>query len=154
MNNRTSVESSLFGCEIRAALAGFRSDNVPLMNIHYLDNPDIGTIILHRVAKVDGLTVSATLALAPKDAKKAFEKGQEALGKRNPDEAQKNFQKAVEIYPRHAAAWFELGKIQEQRDHTEEARKAYEQSIGADSKYVPPHQRLAAMAFKIGRAHV
>ncbi|MEQ1948168.1 MAG: tetratricopeptide repeat protein [Bryobacteraceae bacterium] len=146
MNGRNPTERSLFGCEIRAALPGFRSDAVPLANIHYLDNPDIGTIVLHRVAKVDGLTVSATLALAPKDAKKAYEKGQELLSKRNSEEAIKYFQKAVDVYPRHAAAWFELGKIKEGRDLLEEARKSYQQSVTADSKFIPPHQRLAGMA--------
>ena len=48
---------------------------VSLSNIHYMDNPDIGTIILHRLGKVDGLTVSVVSALAPKDARKAYEKG-------------------------------------------------------------------------------
>ena len=148
LSNRAPTERSLYGCEIRAALAGFRSDAVPLTNVHYLDNPDLGTLVLHRIAKVDGLTVSATLALAPKEARKAFEKGQEAVTKRNPDEAQKNFEKAVELYPRHAAAWYELGKIQEQRDHPDEARKSYEQSIVADPKYIPPHERLAVIALR------
>ncbi|MEQ1886610.1 MAG: tetratricopeptide repeat protein [Bryobacteraceae bacterium] len=146
LNGRNPIERSLFGCELRASLPGFRSESVPLANIHYLDNPDIGTIVLHRVAKVNGLTVSATLALAPKDARKAYEKGQELLNKRNSEEAIKYFQKAVDVYPRHAAAWFELGKIQEGRDLLAEARKSYQQSIGADSKFIPPHQKLATMA--------
>jgi tetratricopeptide (TPR) repeat protein len=141
-------ERDLFGCELRASLPGYRSDSVTLANIHYMDNPDIGTIILHPIAKVDGLTVSATTALAPKDARKAYEKGLEAAGKKNPDEAQKNFEKAVALYPKYAAAWFALGQINEQREHAEEARKAYEQSIASDSKFVPPYERLSFMALK------
>jgi tetratricopeptide (TPR) repeat protein len=141
-------DRELFGCELRATLPGYRSDPVSLANIHYMDNPDLGTIILHPVAHTEGLTVSATTALAPKDARKAYEKGLEAAAKKNPDEAQKDFEKAVAVYPKYAAAWFALGQINEQRDHGEEARKAYDQSIAADSKFVPPYERLSFMALK------
>ena len=147
-SNASLRDNNLFGCELRATLPGYRSDPVSLANIHYLDNPDLGTIILHPIAHVDGLTVSATTALAPKDARKAYEKGLEAAGKKNPDEAQKDFEKAVAVYPKYAAAWFALGQINEQRDHGEEARKAYDQSIAADSKFVPPYERLSFMALK------
>ena len=41
-------ERELWGCQLQAVLLGFRSDAIPLANIQYLDNPDIGTIILHR----------------------------------------------------------------------------------------------------------
>jgi tetratricopeptide (TPR) repeat protein len=147
-SNSSLRDNNLFGCELRATLPGYRSDPVSLANIHYLDNPDLGTIILHPIAHVDGLTVSATTALAPKDARKAYEKGLEAAAKKNPDEAQKDFEKAVAVYPKYAAAWFALGQINEQRDHGEEARKAYDQSIAADSKFVPPYERLSYMALK------
>jgi tetratricopeptide (TPR) repeat protein len=147
-SNASLRDNNLFGCELRATLPGYRSDPVSLANIHYLDNPDLGTIVLHPIAHVDGLTVSATTALAPKDARKAYEKGLEAAAKKNPDEAQKDFEKAVAVYPKYAAAWFALGQINEQRDHGEEARKAYDQSIAADSKFVPPYERLSYMALK------
>ena len=77
MSNRmgNSAERELWGCELRAELPGFRSDVVSLANIHYMDDPDVGTIILHRLSKVDGLTISVTSELAPKDARKAYEKG-------------------------------------------------------------------------------
>jgi len=147
-SNASLRDNNLFGCELRATLPGYRSDPVSLANIHYLDNPDLGTIILHPIAHVEGMTVSATTALAPKDARKAYEKGLEAAAKKNPDEAQKDFEKAVAVYPKYAAAWFALGQINEQRDHGEEARKAYDQSIAADSKFVPPYERLSYMALK------
>ena len=46
-----STERQLMGCDLRAVLPGFQSDMVPLSNIHYMDNPDIGTIILHRLGE-------------------------------------------------------------------------------------------------------
>jgi tetratricopeptide (TPR) repeat protein len=106
---------------------------------------------LHPIAHIDGLTVSATTALASKDARKAYEKGLQAAAKKNPDEAQKDFEKAVELYPKYAAAWFALGEINEQRDHAEEARKAYDHSIAADSRFVPPYERLSFIALKESR---
>jgi tetratricopeptide (TPR) repeat protein len=139
-------ESQLMGCDLRAVLPGFRSDTISLANHRYLDSPDVGTIVLHRLANVEGLTTSATSALAPKDARKAFEKGLEAAKKGKPDDAEKNFEKAVEVYPRYAAAWYELGRIYEQRDHLDKAREAYNQSLTADSKYINPYERLYMFA--------
>ena len=121
-------------CELRISLPGFRTETVSLAGDRYLDSPDLGTIILHRIANVEGLTVSATAALAPKDAKKAYEKGVEALGKKNSAEAQKNFEKAVEIYPRYAAAWYELGSLSEQKNLIDDARKSYQQAVAADAE--------------------
>ena len=95
-----------------------------------------------------GLTVSATSSLAPRDAKKAYEKGLEAANKKNAAEAQKDFEKAVEIYPRYAAAWYELGRLNEQKDQFDDARKSYGQAVAADAKYIPPHERLAWIALR------
>jgi len=136
----------LMGCDLQASLAGFRSDQLNLGNRHALDNPDVGTIILHRLANVEGLTISATSALAPKDAKKALDKGRDLARKQKWDDAEKDFQKAVDIYPKYAAAWYQLGLVQEQKKNDDAARKSYAQALAADSKFVSPYQELAAMA--------
>src|SRR5436190_17539969 len=47
-------ERDLMGCEIRASLAGYRSDVVTLSGRRMFDNPDIGVIILHRLSNVEG----------------------------------------------------------------------------------------------------
>jgi len=141
-------ERQLWGCDLRAVLPGFKSDMVPLSNIHYMDNPDIGTIILHRLGTVDGLTVSVVSALAPKDARKSYEKGTAAAGKQNWDEAQKSFEKAVELYPKYSVAWFDLGRLQEQNGHLEDARKDYEQALVAEPKYIQPYERLSWLALR------
>ena len=147
MGRQTGVsERDLVGCEIRAALAGFRSSVVQLTGRRALDNPDVGTLILHRLAKVEGFTFSATSALAPKDAKKAFEKGREALRKQKFPDAEKELSKAVQVYPKYAAAWYELGVTYQQQKKIEEARNAYKQSVEADSKFVSPYPQLARLA--------
>ena len=88
-----------------------------------LDNPDVGTIILRRLAKVEGFTFSATTAFAPKDAKKAYEKGVQAAKKKKWPEAEENLQKATTSYPKFAAAWYELGTVYQQQAKLEDARK-------------------------------
>ncbi len=143
-----SSDRRLWGCELRAALAGFRSDVIQLDTVHYMDNPDIGTIILHRIAKVDGLTISVVSAAAPKDARKAFEKGRAAEANNKLDDAQKNFEKAVSVYPQYSAAWFELGRVNEQTNRIEEARKAYQQAIAAEPKLILPREQLSWLALR------
>jgi len=139
-------ERDLMGCELRASLPGFRSDVVSLAGRRTLDNPDVGTLVLHRLAKVDGFTFSATSAFAPKDAKKAFEKGRELNKKQKLEPAEKELQKAVATYPKYSAAWYELGTVYHQQKKVDEARKAYTESIKADEKFISPYAQLAQLS--------
>ena len=139
--------TSMYACDLRANLAGYRSDLISLAGRRNLDDPNVGTIKLHSMANYEGLTTSATAALAPKEAHKAFEKGLEAMKKSKIDEAQEDFLKATEIYPRYASAWYELGLVYEKGQRIPEAREAYKKSIAADSKYVNPYERLYMLAF-------
>jgi len=111
-----------------------------------MDNPDVGTIILKRLGNVEGTTISMTSLAAPKDAKKAYDKGREALRKKKWDEARAQLEKAVAAYPKYATAWYELGTVYEQGKQMDEARKAYGESLNADAKFVNPYLRLAAIA--------
>jgi tetratricopeptide (TPR) repeat protein len=140
------TQSQIQNCDIRASFAGFRSDTISLAGKQYMGDSDIGTLVLHRMQNVEGLTMSATSALAPKDAKKAYEKGMDALKKNKVDDAQKEFEKAVEVYPKYASAWYELGRMYERREHADKAREAYTQSMAADPKYVNPYERLYMLA--------
>jgi tetratricopeptide (TPR) repeat protein len=139
-------ERDLMGCEIRATLAGYRSETVSLSGRRMFDNPDVGTIILHRLANVEGTTISMTSLQAPKDAKKAYDKSKDLLKKNKLPEAQKELEKAVGIYPKYATAWYELGRIHQQEKRIEEARKAYSEALSADSKFVSPYVQLALLA--------
>jgi len=139
-------EMALMGCEIRAVLPGYRSDVVNLAGRRSLENPDVGTIILHRLGNVEGTTISATSLNAPKDAKKAYQKGMEALKKKKPADAQKRFQKAVDEYPRYAAAWYGLGQAHMAQNNPAEARKCFAASLEADPKYLNPYLSVATIA--------
>lgn len=144
--SRGVSERDLMNCELRASLGGYRSTLLSLAGRRAMDNPEVGTIILHPMVKVEGLTISATTAMAPKDAKKAFEKGRDAMKKNKLPEAQKDFEKAVEIYPKFSAAWFSLGLAKEQQKDLDGAKQAYAQSLAADSKFVSPYLQLAQIA--------
>ncbi len=138
----------LRGCELQASLAGFTSDSLPLDGLSGESSMDLGRIVLHRMAHVEGFTISATSAEAPKDARKALEKAQGLQKKGNWDEAQQVLEKAVAIYPRFAVAWFELGSVQIHKNDPEGARHSFEQSLAADSRYINPYQGLTHLALQ------
>ena len=144
-------ERDLMGCELRAVLPGFRSEPVNLAGRRMFDNPDVGTIILHRLANVEGTTISATSLQAPKDAKKAYEKARDQIRKKKTLEARKELEKAVEIYPKYAVAWYELGLIHGGEKQVEQARNAYSKALEADPKYVSPYLQLAQLAAMEGK---
>ena len=147
--NRGGLDG-MFGCEIRAAYPGYRSDAVPLANRHSLDDPDLGTIVLHRLANVQGSTISLTTAAAPKSARKDYEKGMQLAEKGKFEEAEKHFLQATDVYPKFAAAWYALGQVQQRENKPAEARKSYEAAIGADKKFVSPYDQLALLCAQGG----
>lgn len=145
-NSSFGIDRSFIGCDLQAYLPGFRSDRVSLSSKHAMDNPEIGTVFLHRIANVEGLTISATSAMAPKDAKKAFDKGFNEAKKSKWENAEREFEKAVESYPKYATAWYELGVAQQRQNNFEAAKKSYAQALAADSKLISPYSQLAYLA--------
>jgi hypothetical protein len=140
-------DRDLMGCDLQAAFPGYRSEILHLSNRRSLDDPNVGTLILNRIANVEGTTISITTAMAPKDAKKAFDKALNALKKDKWEDAQKQLTKAVEIYPKFAVAWVELGRTQEHAKDVDGAAKSYANAIQADPKLIPPYLSLATTAF-------
>ncbi len=140
------TERDLMSCELKAELPGFRSDVISLAGRRVMDNPEVGTIILHRLANVEGFTYSMTSALAPKDAKKSYEKGVDRFKKKKYGEAQTELEKAVALYPKYSVAWYELGRTYGAQKSDDKAREAFQKSVEADPKYVSPHLELLQFA--------
>jgi tetratricopeptide (TPR) repeat protein len=136
----------MMNCDVRASIAGFTSDSVSLVNRRNADSPDIGMIVLRRLAGVEGSSVSVTSMLAPKDAKKAYEHGLDALLKNKPNDAAKDFEKAVAIYPKYAEAWMNLGKLRLQQQSIEPARAALTKAMESDPKLITPYLELGMLA--------
>jgi tetratricopeptide (TPR) repeat protein len=138
-------DSRLVNCDLRAVLPGYRSDVVNLAGLRYQENPDVGTIILHRLGNVQGTTISATSLDAPKDARKSYEKGQESMKKEKWPEAQKQLEKAVEIYPKYATAWYDLGEAHWNQSNAAQAHEAFARAVAADPKYLKPYLPMATL---------
>ena len=146
-NSAASPASRAFpSCEVQAFLAGYRSDSLSLASHRALEDPNIGTIVLHRRANVEGVTISATSAFAPKDARKAYDKALIDEQKGKWADAQRELQKAVDLYPKYAAAWFHLGFTKQAQNNVDGARLSYAKALEADSRYVNPYQELAILA--------
>ena len=141
-------DNRFFDCELRARMPGYRSQVVSLANRRPMDPPDIGTILLHRLGASEGTTVSAVSLNAPKDAKKAYDKGMDSIKKKKIDDAVKNFEKAVEVYPKYAAAWNELGRIQAAKGDAESAKKSFTTASEADPKFVQPYLERAVIEWR------
>jgi tetratricopeptide (TPR) repeat protein len=101
--------------------------------------------MLHRMDPVNGRVISATSLAAPKEARTAFEKGHEALKKNKLDDARKDFEKAAQIYPGYAAAWYELGKLATNGARFDEGLRSFQTAIRADPKYVEPYLSVSAI---------
>jgi tetratricopeptide (TPR) repeat protein len=135
-------------CSVLAELPGFTSEPVDIISRTDNNGGNIGSIVIHRIANVQGLTVSATSAAAPEEAKKLLEKGYEQEKKERLNTAFDAFQKAVDIYPQYAVAWFELGRINLAKGDVVAAKQAFSKSLEADSHYVSPYLGLAQIALQ------
>src|ERR1035441_6134060 len=133
-------------CAIRFSLPGYRADMVSMSTARPVGHPYLGTIVLHFAGKVDGYLISSTSLEAPKDAKKAFDKAQEVTRKNKQAEALQNYQKAVQIFPQYAAAWYEMGRLQAAIHKVDEARQSFNAAIKADPKYLSPYLQLSSLA--------
>lgn len=147
-NPSLGQQRSLANCELRARLAGYVSQTVLLYDRQPLDNPEIGTILLHRIAPTEGTTVSATTLNAPKNARKALQKGLNQEKKKKLDEAQSSFGQAVQIDPKFAEAWLHLGRVQAQQGNLEAAHHSFDQAIAADAKFVPPYIQISLIEYQ------
>src|SRR5215472_2848196 len=135
---RASV-SPYEGCELRAILAGFQST---LLMLHMEDDfgqVRIGTIVLTRQGNVQGSTISVASLSATKNARQAYEKGRKADLEKKFSEAEKELNKAVEVYPQYAAAWFLLGEVHRVQLQPDLAIKDYSQAIACEPQFVSPY---------------
>jgi hypothetical protein len=153
VSDRTSEmgipRSELAKCDLRASAAGFRPNSLSLVGLTPSGGAvDVGAIVLQRAGQIKGMTLSAAPYQAPPNARKAYEKGLQAEKNSKLPDAEKDFAKAVEIYPRYASAWFQLGKVFQKENQNDSARAAYTQAATIDTKFLAPYLALASMAFE------
>jgi outer membrane protein assembly factor BamD (BamD/ComL family) len=135
----------LRNCEVEATIPGYRSDPIRVGGSDLTFKRKIGPIVVHRVGPAEGRVVSITSLVAPKGARKLYEKGLEDLRHRRAEAALKQFAAAVRAYPEYAAAWGEIAGLQAEAGDAEAARRAIENALRADSHYLPPYVTLAQL---------
>ena len=59
----------------------------------------------------------------------------------------------MDVYSKFAAAWFELGRVYERRDHIQQARASYGRAIEADPSYLNPYESLYRLDLKESNWH-
>jgi Tfp pilus assembly protein PilF len=133
-------------CELRASLPGFISTTVPMRVDNDVSQLQVGTIVLKKLGTAEGPVVSVNTMSIPKDAREAFDRGRKEGTEKKFDEAVKELDKAVTIYPQYAAAWSLMAEIHRLQNQFELARKEYAQALAADPKFASPYFGLAAMA--------
>jgi tetratricopeptide (TPR) repeat protein len=143
--------SRMMNCGLRANVAGFTSSAINLFNRRPGDNPDIGVLVLRRIGGVEGVSISVTSMLAPRAAKKAYQDGLHTALKGKYADAARDFEKAIEAYPRYANAWASLGKMRIEQGTIELARAAFLKAIECDPKLVQPYVELGLLAAKDAR---
>jgi Tfp pilus assembly protein PilF len=137
--------SHLIGCDAQASLAGFKSTSVHIANLDIMDNPDIGTITMRPDSDAAGSAMSATTTTANPEAMKRFNKARAEWQNKNIDGAEKDLEKAVQIDPKFADAWYQLGKLQQMKNNPA-ALNSYQKAVGNDPKFVSPYERIAEEA--------
>ena len=51
----------------------------------------------------------------------------------------------MQLYPQYAVAWFELGRVQVQKNNAMGAHQSFDKALAADPKYVSPYLALAQL---------
>jgi tetratricopeptide (TPR) repeat protein len=91
------------------------------------------------------LTDASNLDVPPK-ARKDYRSACNAVHDQKWIDAEPHLRKAVEHYPKYAAAWVTLGQVMQARQQGDEARSACTQAALADPTYLPAHLCLADIA--------
>jgi tetratricopeptide (TPR) repeat protein len=139
------LATQFVGCVVDASLPGFNSTPLTVSNRNVGDNPNVGTITLTRESGSTDIALSSASAAAPKEAMKSFDKARAEWIEGKPDRAQHDLQRAVQIYPQFAEAWFQLGKIQEAAK-SPDAWGSFSKALAADPKFSLPYEHLATLA--------
>ena len=80
-------------------------------------------------------SVSAATLNIPEKARKEFEKGMQAMNENKLPDADKHFSKALEQYPRYAAAWNARGVVDMKSNKPAEAHTMFQSAIDADKDF-------------------
>jgi Tfp pilus assembly protein PilF len=90
-------------------------------------------------------TVSSQQLNVPEKARNELDKGMEAFAKGDDTEAAARMEKAINIFPRYAQAYNNLGVIRVKQNDRASAQVAFEKSVEIDDHFVPGYVNLARL---------
>jgi tetratricopeptide (TPR) repeat protein len=105
--------------------------------------------LLWTAEKAQRSVIGAATLKVPGKAKGEYRKGCSDLKDKKFASAENHLRKAVQEYPKYAAAWALLGQVLDAGNRVEEARTACVLASGADSSYVPAYLCLADIAAQL-----
>lgn len=141
---------TLAACDLYFDAPGYIYNRVRLRGPFFSQTNDLGTINLRRLDGVQGDAVSATTWMAPKAARKAYERGVRALRRKKPqpERSLSNLAKAVETHPKFAEAWAALGEARlVLLNDWDGARNAFEKALDADPRFLRPYEPLMDLVY-------
>lgn len=90
--------------------------------------------------------VSTTQLEVPEKAYKDFDDACSEVADKKLSKAQEHLEKAVQAYPKYAAAWVLLGQVQRDQQQAEAASRSCQKALVVDSGYLAPYLCLADLA--------
>lgn len=116
-------------------------------DIDLTSSPRLWTVnvYMNPLAKTESAPPSANDAAAPKDARKNYEKGVQALEGKHYGDARRHFEKALSEYPCYARAHSNLGVVAVAEHNLEEAEQNFRQAASCDAGYVDAYLKLGQL---------
>jgi tetratricopeptide (TPR) repeat protein len=104
------------------------------------------TCLLPPLDSTRSSVIRAAQLRIPIKARKEYQKACSALTTKKSTDAESHLRKAVQDYPKYAAAWVTLGQVLADEHKSEDARNACAQAATVDPMYLPAHLCLAEIA--------
>lgn len=145
--------SDLRGCSATVTARGYRTASVELARLAV--DPLIPAVILHRLGKNHGESISVSHLAAPAAATRHFHaavRELEGAAGGGIEKALAHLQSATEAYPSYAQAWFEIGRLHLALGDASSALQAFQRSVQADPWFVSPYEPLILLLESTGDA--
>ena len=146
----SSLSDSL-GCSAVIAAVGYRTVGIELTALPA--NPLIPALVLHRLGKNHGESISVSHLVASAAATRHFHAAMRELElgvQGELDRALSHLRRAIEVYPGYAQAWFEIGRLHLALGDASSALEAFRQSVQADPWFVSPYEPLMLLSESSG----
>lgn len=128
------------GNEFRVRVFGPDIEETFVENLQPAFGDKLVSVLLHRkgapaVERATETTISAKRLKAPEAAKKAVERGAQALRQQDYLEAKRSFQKAIELYPEYDLAYNNLGVVLMELGDTEGGERAFSKAVELNANF-------------------